>query len=251
MKRKIVTFLLDCPGIDSPRARLLGLWAFWIFVASTASGCAVTPLGVINKKYHQVLHQRHNNYLLKAGDVIRLETRQEDRLLNQTEILILPDGKTDLFYLHDYKAEGKSISEFEKELKSVVAPHIALDDVRIQVQPSGEFVQMVGEFVVPSAVARNVPLTVKMTLQEAVASVGGLKITGDTDWALLVRPYHDPIHPELFRIDLNSLEEDIYLLPRDRVLLGRNTWGAIVHFLQQMIFGIVPPNLTSFGALAF
>ena len=91
---------------------------FWTaLLALVASGCSVTPPHVINEKYREVLSQRHNNYQLKPGDMIRLETaNRDDPTLNQISILVLPDGRTDLFHLHNYRAEGKTVSQVEGEM---------------------------------------------------------------------------------------------------------------------------------------
>ena len=209
------------------------------------AGCAVVPPQEVNERFQDVWSQRHDQYRLKEGDTLRIEvaTKPEDPAFNQTNLLVLPDGRSDLYHLDTYKLAGKTITEFEQELKEKVATLVDVStfDVRIQVIPAEEFVYMMGQFLKPD----RVPLGVRMTLQEAVVAVGGMRITGDTDWALLARPFRDPIHPDLFRIDLNFVEEDIYLLPGDRVILGRNAAGTVIHYMQEFIYGLLPSAFLS------
>ena len=65
-----------------------------------------------------------------------------------------------------------------------------------------------------------------------------MRITGDTDGALLRRPFMNPRFPDRFYIDLNDDSEEIMLLPGDQIVLGRNAVATVVHYIQEYVFGI-------------
>jgi protein involved in polysaccharide export with SLBB domain len=102
------------------------------------------------------------------------------------------------------------------------------------VVPKGERVYMVGEFDRPGMIE----LTTKMTLGEAVSMAGGMKVTGDTDYALLRRPFMDPRHPDTYRIDLNEEAEQLFLLPGDQIILGRTWLATVIVYLQSYLFAV-------------
>lgn len=206
------------------------------------AGCAITHPGEVNTRYAEFLEQRLNHYQLKPGDLLRVEVYGvPDAALspNQVDTLILPDGKSSLFFMDNATLAGMTVDEVKAELRTRMAVEIQPADIRIQVTPREETVLMVGEFVTPGPV----PLTIRMTLHDAISAAGGMKVTGDTDWALLRRPFLDPRHPDLFRIDLNDHTESILLLPGDQVVLGRTFLGEVVVYLRDYLLGWVPASL--------
>ena len=78
------------------------------------------------------------------------------------------------------------------------------DDVSISVQPGPESVYVAGQVENPITLV----YTTDMTLAEALAQVGGIRVTADSDYVLLRRPYHDPLHPDRFRLDVNDTSAD-------------------------------------------
>ncbi|HVR73902.1 MAG TPA: polysaccharide biosynthesis/export family protein [Planctomycetota bacterium] len=190
----------------------------------------------MNESFRDVLEQRHNHYKLKAGDTIAIKLYNRPGDLNQVASLVLPDGRSDLFFMDAHIVAGKTVSELEAELRARTITEVRDPEVSIQVAPSEETAYFVGEFLRPGPVV----LTTKMTLHEAIAMVGGPRITGDTDWALLRRPFRDPSRAERFRIDLNDDSEGIFLLPGDQVILGRTFLAGVSNYLREYIFNMVP-----------
>ena len=234
-------------GNGTRRGSSFLLRPFLICAIGASLGCSVTPPQTINEKYRELIEQRRNAYRLKPGDVIRIESSTQDPALNQRDVHVLPDGNSDLFLLGDYKVGGKTVGQVRTALKRQLADRAESVDVRIQVEPAEtELVHTVGQFVRPQL---RLEMTVNMTLQEVISSSGGLRVTGDTDWALLRRPFLDPFNPDVYRIDLNDWSEDIYLLPGDQIVVGRNFGGAVVHYLAEFIFGIIPSSAYYFAAL--
>ena len=220
----------------------------WILLAAcwATAGCAATAPKEINEKYRDVLVQRHDNYRLKEGDTIDIQFYGiEDERLNQSEILVLPDGRSDLFFMKSSMLAGKTVAELRDEVKAQVAAELDPADIKIQVTPAEETVFMVGEFATPGPL----PLTVKMTLQEAISAAGGIKVTGDSDWALLRRPFSNPENPDLFRIDLNDQTLDIFLLPGDQIVLNRTFLASVVLYVREYIFGFIPPGIWNLAFL--
>lgn len=206
-------------------------------LAASASSCATSRPEDVNASYKDVLDQRFNHYVLKPGDSISVTLYNRQTDLNQKEIFILPDGRSDLFFMDSHLLVGKTVSEVEAEFRARTAGEIQnVADIVIQVRPKEDVAYFIGQFERPGPVT----LTTKMTLHEAISYAGGTKIVGDTDYALLRRPYRDPRHPELFRIDLNDEVEEIFLLPGDQVVLGRTFLAGLMNYVREYIFGILP-----------
>jgi protein involved in polysaccharide export with SLBB domain len=226
---------------DAPR-----FWMSFAILALSLTSCAVTPPSKINENYREVLYQRHNNYKIKDGDtlVIRLYNRPGD--LNQTDVVVLPDGRCDLFYMDNVQIGGLTIPEVEKILKERIAQELPVMEVSIQVRPRAERVHLVGQFERPM----SMDLTTKMTLHEAVSAAGGLRVTGDTDYALLRRPFMNPAKPDTYRIDLNDELEEIFLLPGDQVVLDRTFVAGFINYLREYVFGFIPTSPIPYAAAA-
>lgn len=228
-----------------PRARALVALAVSL---AGLSGCSAfrndTP-AEINEMYADILRQRSGEYRIKPGDTLRYTAlKNEDQALNQESIQVLPDGRTDLLLLGTHQVAGKTVDQVEKELATVFRQKVQDTedlDISIQVLPAPEYVYIGGEF--ERLAGAQIVLQPRMTVQQLVAMYNTTKITGDTDWALLRRPYsEDPIHPkmEVFRIDLHDLDEDIYLLPGDQVILERNFVAGVINYLREYLFGAFP-----------
>lgn len=218
-----------------------GVLLVCLTLSTVCVSCAsqpVTPPGKVNDVYREVLEQRHHHYRLKAGDTVTLQLYNRPGDLNQSEVIVLPDGRSDLFFMENIRLEGKTIAEVQAEVKQRVAKEAKDAEVSIRVTPLLERVHMVGQYVRPA----TLDMTVRMTLHEAISEVGGLRITGNTDYALLRRPYLNPQHPDLFRIDLTDESEQIFLLPGDQVVLDRNWCANVVHYLQEYVFFIIGPS---------
>lgn len=223
----------------------IGFLSILTVLSASGISCSVTPPSQVNDDYKEVLFDRHNNYKLKPGDriTIRLYNRAGD--LNQTEVNILPDGRCDLFFMDNMRIEGKTITQVESELKARIADQVRDAEVSILVSPYLERVHLVGQFERPG----TIELSVKLTLQEAISTALGTRITGDTDYALLRRPYMDPRHPMRYRIDLNDESEEIFLLPGDQIILERNFAAGVINYLREFIFGVIPVNSLPVGSL--
>ena len=201
------------------------------FLFAACSSMRVTPLVEIGERYRPDVDQRLSEYRIKPGDVLKTEiSTQEQRDFNQAEVKVRPDGHADLYFLPNYLLAGKTIEEVRADFVERVRAQIRDAEVSIQVTSSGEKIYMVGQFLRPGPL----DLSNKMTLSEAISAAGGMLITGDTDDAVLRRPYRDPAKPDTFHIDLQD-EDQLYLLPGDQVVLGRTYVAMFVNFIQEYI----------------
>jgi protein involved in polysaccharide export with SLBB domain len=218
---------------------------FSAFSGALLAACGATPPREINEKYKSVLEQRAEQYAIKDGDVIDIDYWNEAAAdLEQAGRNVLPDGRSDLFFLDNHSVLGKSVPALEAEIKEAVKGQFQSPEVSIRVTPRLEEVVLTGEFERPGAIR----LDRKMTLNDAIARAGGIRITAAPWAATLRRPYHDPAHPDVFTIDLLDDSEEIYLLPGDHIDLDRNVAALIVRIINEYIFGIIPAPFYS-GAL--
>ena len=141
--------------------------------------------------------------------------------------------------MSDYKAAGKTIFEIEEEMKAVLKDVETEDpEISVGVTPRLELVHLHGQFNTLRAVP--VELLPDMTLRDAIARAGGFRITADSDYALLRRPYGNPSNPTRFHIDLNDTSEEIFLFPEDEIYLQRNFLASVIAYLREYVFGIIP-----------
>ena len=77
-----------------------------LFCCCLSVGCGVVSPTDINEQFLDVIEQRQNRYQLKAGDTIAIKLYNREGDLNQPQIHVLPDGRTDILYMHDEKVAG-------------------------------------------------------------------------------------------------------------------------------------------------
>lgn len=214
-------------------------------IALLASACSVTPPAEVNLAFKQILDQRLNHYTFREGDTLEVRLYNREGDLNQGPLGILPDGRSDLFFMNDFRLVGKTIPEIEAELKARITSEVKDPEISIRVKPLGEVAYLIGQFEKPGTVT----LTTKMTLSEAISSVGGMRVTGDTDYALLRRPFRNAKDPERFRIDLNDESEAIFLLPGDQVVLGRTFLAEAVNYYREYFLSLFPSGIPYYTAV--
>jgi protein involved in polysaccharide export with SLBB domain len=203
------------------------------------SGCAVTPPREINERYREALLKRLQQYTVKEGDALDIKVyKQETAGLNQTGT-VLPDGRTDIALMDNFRAAGKTLPEIQAELKAKFMAEVRDPDLILQVKPQEETVYLLGELIRPGPLVLR-PL---MTVSDAVAVAGGVRLTASPWHVLLRRPYLNPLHPDWFRIDIDDRSEEIFLLPGDTIEVEYNTAGLIVAVLREYIFGILPSSI--------
>ena len=219
--------------------------ALLLSLSLLGTSCGSHDAREINEKYREIIEQRNAIYTLKSGDQVTVQLYDVEGGLSAQTGLILPDGRTDLFFLPNHLAATKSVDEFEEELKQGIRGEITDPEISVQVVPSAEVVYMVGQWSRPGPV----PLQPKMTLREAIAFAGGDNILGRPWNVVLRRPYSQPTKPEIFYLNIWEDEEEVVLLPGDIIENDRNLAAMVVAVLREYIFGVIPSQVYG-GAIA-
>jgi protein involved in polysaccharide export with SLBB domain len=217
------------------------------------AGCGgVTPIHEINEKYRDLLAQRESHYRIKPGDSISVKFYNQDADLNQT-LLVLPDGRTDPFFMDDAVFAGRTVTELQEDIRKYYQQQIQNPEISLGVTPVGETIILEGE--VESSRSRGStiqPYTVKMTILQAMGNAGGYKLTARLPKVILIRPYLDPRHPEVYRIDLSHYAdspEDLLLLPNDHIIVKRN-WAIMARdYIVEYVWGFLPYQIMSFPSM--
>jgi protein involved in polysaccharide export with SLBB domain len=220
---------------------LLLLPGFLSFGCSTAS----TPIHEINEKYRDVLEQRENHYKIKPGDAVSIRFYNQDIDLNQT-LLVLPDGRTDPFFMDDAVFAGKTVKELEDDIRKYYAQQIQNPEISVGITSAGETVIIEGQIV--RQPPGPLPLTLRMTLVQAIGAVGGYKLTACLHSIVVRRPYLDPQHPDIFKVNLRDYEEspeELFLLPNDQIIVQRNVIIVVRDYIDDYVWGFFPPFFRS------
>jgi protein involved in polysaccharide export with SLBB domain len=211
--------------------------------------CHAIPPHELNELYRVEITQRETQYRIKPGDSISIRIfnptpGQPGVSLDQT-LGVLPDGRTDPFFLDNLIVGGKTIVELQTEIAAAYAAQINQPEVSVQITPADEFVYIVGEVRTPG----QQTITNRTTLSQAMARAGGYRVTASADEVLLIRPFRDHRRPDRFVIDLYDFSEDVVLLPDDQIIVDPTTWILIREYMREYIWGLLPPLLpTLLGA---
>jgi len=218
-----------------------------LFILGLVS-CSSVPAHLINEKYRAVLTQRDTSYHLKPGDILNIRFYNQDVDLNQALMTVLPDGRTDPYFMDDVVVAGKSVKELEADIVRYYARQVRVPEVSVQVTPAAEAIIIEGQFGGQSrniATATNIiPYTSNMTLVQAIGRVGGYNLTACMHEVVIRRYYLDPKHPDVFRINLRDYAdtpEDLILLPGDQIILERNWFILFRDYVDEYVWGMLPP----------
>lgn len=225
-----------------------------LFLIFFLTGCSSTPIHEVNEKYRDVLLQRETNYRIKPGDTISIKFFKLEADFNQT-LLVLPDGRTDPYYMDDMVLTGKTVKDLKEMINKYYHARIPENqEISIQITPAAETITLEGQIVRPDRDTYTQPYTPKMTLIQAIGNVGGYKLTACLHTVIVRRSYLDKNHPDVFRINLRDYEdtpEDLYLLPNDHIILERNWLILVRDYITEYVWGFLPPVFgTVVGVLA-
>ncbi|MGH9362765.1 MAG: polysaccharide biosynthesis/export family protein [Thermoanaerobaculia bacterium] len=213
------------------------------FLGLLAPACRSTPIHEINEKYKAALEDRLQNYRIKAGDSITLRIYNQDSELNQT-VFVLPDGRTDPYFMDDQVVAGKSVKELEADIKRFYADQVTNPEIFVGIAPSGETIILEGEVNRPMIM----PLTLRMTLMQAFGQANGYRLTACLHTIIIRRSYLNPKNPDVFRVNLRKyadIPEELFLLPQDHIIVEKNWWILIRDYVDEYVWGFLPPFLRS------
>jgi polysaccharide biosynthesis/export protein len=113
--------------------------------------------------------QQDTSYLIRAGDVLDIRVRQDDRLT--TRARVRTDGRITIAMIGEVQAEGRTPAVLAQELTRSLEPYIAQPGVSVSVEEARPLtVTVLGELARPGVYA----LEPSSGVLEALASAGGL-----------------------------------------------------------------------------
>jgi polysaccharide biosynthesis/export protein len=180
-------------------------------------------------------------YRLQVGDLldIRLQLNPE---LND-EVVVRPDGRISTQLAEGVRAAGRTPEELAAELRRIYGQE--LRDPRLAVvvknfMPSRIYVA--GEVASPGEFQTTGP---ELTLAQAVARAGGLRVTADAGSILILRRGADD-RPLIFRADYRRATAgtdpaaDVRLAPYDVVFVPRTEISDVYVWFNQHVQQFVP-----------
>ena len=223
---------------NGARGRRLPALGSAAVIALGLVSCGVVQPAKVNELFKDELHQRGTEYRIKPGDAITLKFFGGEKVatLNQELLLVLPDGRTDPFFLDNEVVSGKTIRQFEEQIRTRYAAQLRNAEISILVAPAEEFIFLHGEVVKPG----TQPYSLRMTLSQAIANAHGYKVTASADEVILKRSYRNPRHPDVFVVSLYDPSEEVLLLPNDEIIVERTIWILLRDYLQEYIYGLFP-----------
>jgi polysaccharide biosynthesis/export protein len=183
-------------------------------------------------------------YRLTEGDAIEVRLFYNPELNEQVQIR--PDGHISLVLVGDVEIAGKTIPEAVVMLQGLYAKQLRTPQVTIQVRNfASQKVFVTGEVFRPGII--NLPGT--MTVLEAIAEAGGIRATGNSKVAVLVRKTPDGL-PQGYRLVLSSggaptEQASTPLGPFDVVMVPESRIARVDRWVDQHIRQLVPVTLTA------
>ncbi len=217
---------------------LLGSRFFQLVLFTLLGGlvsCRATSPQEINDLYKDVIYQRDTQYRIKPGDAIQIRFFNQEGQFNQT-FFVLPDGRTDPFFMNDAIVMGKTVKEFEEDVQRSYADQVKNAEISVHITPAGEVIYLRGAVTRPA----TMPYTLKMTLSQAISNAGGYLDSASADEVILKRSYKNPRKPDYFVVNLYDTSEEIFLLPNDQIIVDRTWWIVVRDYLNEYIWRLLP-----------
>lgn len=216
-----------------------------------AASCKTIAPEEVNRLYQEELKQRDGEYRIKGGDTLAIKLFATDPGTQFNQILqVLPDGRTDPFFMDNLVVAGKTVRQLEEEVERVYAPQVRSPEVAIQVTPAPELIYLHGQVEKPG----TQPYVHGMTLSHAIANANGYKVTASADEVVLKRSYRNPRRPDRFVVSLYEDSEAVFLLPGDEIIVDPTAWILVRDYLQEYLWGLLPVSYLQallFGGAAF
>lgn len=148
------------------------------------------------------LFAQDDNYILRPGDTLAV-TVWDHPEFSMPEVQIRPDGK----FMHPFAGEvlaaGKTPVQLSADMREALLTELRRPRVSVSVvKYREEWLFVAGAVVKPGAVASRQPLTI----QQAIASAGGLTLTANLDRALIIT--RDGLRQEInLRAEIQSADD--------------------------------------------
>jgi polysaccharide export outer membrane protein len=191
-----------------------------------------------------VRNPRSDGFRLWPGDVIDVKFFFNKEL--DVSVQIRPDGRIMLPFAGEVEAGNHTVREMCDTLNQLYSAELKNPAVTIEVRAFGsQKVYVGGEVLRPGVVS----LTGQLTLLEAIMEVGGVKVGGSNDKAILIRKGEDgiPVRRTLFLDGGKSgltEEAGLMLVPYDVVLVPTTKVTKLDRWVDSHVRQVVPFVLT-------
>lgn len=183
-------------------------------------------------------------YRLAEGDVVDIRLFYNAELNDQVQIR--PDGRISMPLIGEVELAGKTIAEAVTQLEERYAKEVRTPRVTIQVRTyAAQKVFVTGEVMRPGVV--NLPG--RMTVLEAIHEAGGIRHTGNTKLAVLIRKRADG-QPIGYRLPLVARgaptpQAATVLGPFDVVMVPETRIARVDRWVDQHIRQLIPFTLSA------
>ncbi|MDP6529379.1 MAG: polysaccharide biosynthesis/export family protein [Gemmatimonadota bacterium] len=205
-----------------------------------AEGVTVREVGAVAAKGLPLEFASEGAYLLRRGDQIQVEVLFYPEM--RTLSWVRPDGMVTAPGIGDVEALGRRPEEVAADIEAYYSTLLRDPTTTVNVVDFGERKAYVfGEVLKPGAV----PLEQRMTLTQALASVGSVSHDAKLSSVVLLR--RKTSHSaQAYRLDLHgvldgqSLAADLILQPDDVVYVPRKFVAKMEQFVEQVFGGLFP-----------
>lgn len=206
------------------------------------AGCSAPRGGTLPSASAEVAPPiTRDGYILQLGDMVSVKFYYNPEL--NEDLVVRPDGMISMQLIGDVKAAGLSPAALAQELTERYAGELAAPKVSVIVrQFGGERVYVSGEVGKQGVV----PLTVGLTLYQAIQEAGGLLDSAHRKQVVLIRRGQGGQVTGV-AIDIRPIEngespdEDVPLRPYDMVFVPKSKIANVDVFVDQYVRKIIPP----------
>jgi polysaccharide export outer membrane protein len=175
-----------------------------------------------------------NDYIIGDGDILYISVWENPDL--SQEAIVRPDGKISFPLIDEVLAQGKTISELDKEISTRLKEYIRIPDVSISLKRmGGSKVVILGQVEAPGVYS----LTGRRTVLEAISLAGGF--TADSVASSVIVIKGSLSNPKAERINLNQAihkpdsQQNIVLESEDVVFVPKKFIADVKYALDQIM----------------
>ena len=180
-------------------------------------------------------------YRIQIGDVLDIKLYQTPEL--NDEVTVRPDGHISTTLVKDVRAAGSTVPELADALLKAYAPYVQKPTLTVVVKTfAPDRIYVGGEVAQPG---EFITLPPNLTLSQAIARAGGLKLTGSADKVVILRRGPGDV-PQAFAVAFNDARTganpaaDVRLANYDVVYVPRTSIAEIYLFWNQYLQQFVP-----------
>lgn len=178
--------------------------------------------------------ESRKDYIIGTGDVLYIMV-WENPDLNQ-EVIVRPDGKISFSLIDELTAQGKTVTELDKEITARLKEYIRIPDVTITLKKmGGSKVVILGQVASPGVYS----LTGRRTLLEAISLAGGLTPDSVASSVIVIKGSLN--NPVAQRINLNQAihrpdsQQNIVLESENIVFVPKKFIADLKYVLDQIM----------------